>query len=219
MKLYRSIVGALQYVTITRLEIAYSVNKVCQYMQAPLESHWKLVKRILKYLKRTLHHRLHLRKFPTLDLVEFCDANWASNPDDQISTSGFGVYFGSNLVTWQSKKQHIVSRSSKEVEYRSLASLVVEITWLQSLLLDIKITLPIPPDIWCDNLSIVMLVAYPILHARTRHIELDLYFIKKKVLQRKVSVQHVPSTDQVADVLMKVISSIRFVNLRENVKR
>ena len=98
--MYRSIIGALQYVTITRLEIAYSVNKVCQYMQAPLESHWKLVKRILKYLKRTLHHRLHLRKFPTLDLVAFCDVDWAFDPDNRSSTSGFCVYFGSNLVTW-----------------------------------------------------------------------------------------------------------------------
>ena len=82
MKLYKSIVGALQYVTITRLEIAYSVNKVCQYMQAPLESHWKVVKRILRYLKGTLHHGLHLRKSLTLDLVTFCDANWASDFDN-----------------------------------------------------------------------------------------------------------------------------------------
>ena len=73
VKLYRSIVGALQYVIVTRLEIVYSVNKVCQYMQAPLESHWKVVKRILRYLKGTLHHGLHLRKSPTLDLVAFCD--------------------------------------------------------------------------------------------------------------------------------------------------
>ena len=73
VKLYKSIVGALQYVTVTRPENAYSVNKVCQYMQAPLESHWKVVKRILRYLKRTLYHGLHLRKSPTLDLVAFCD--------------------------------------------------------------------------------------------------------------------------------------------------
>lgn len=81
-------------------------------MQAPLESHWKVVKRILRYLKGTLHHGLHLRKSPTLDLVAFCDVDWASDPDDQRSTLGFCVYFGSNLVTWQSKKQHTVSRSS-----------------------------------------------------------------------------------------------------------
>ena len=72
----KSIVGALQYVTITRPELAYSVNKVCQYMQTPSESHWKVVKRILRYLKGTLHHGLHLRKLSALDLVAFCDDDW-----------------------------------------------------------------------------------------------------------------------------------------------
>ena len=76
VKLYKSIVGALQYVTITRPELAYSVNKVCQYMQTPLESHWKVVMRILRYLKGTLHHGLHLRKPSALDLVAFCDDDW-----------------------------------------------------------------------------------------------------------------------------------------------
>ena len=98
--MYRSIIGALQYVTITRLEIACSVNKACQYTQAPLESHWKVVKIILRYLKGTLHHGFHLRKSLTLDLVAFCDVDWAFDPDNRSSTSGFCVYFGSNLVTW-----------------------------------------------------------------------------------------------------------------------
>ncbi|WKA05169.1 hypothetical protein VitviT2T_023150 [Vitis vinifera] len=218
VKLYRSVVGALQYVIVTRPEIAYSVNKVCQYMQAPLESHWKVVKRILRYLKDTLHHGLHLRKSHTLDLVVFCDADWASDPNDRRSTSGFCVYFGSNLVTWQLKKQHTISRLSTKVEYRSLASLVAEITWLQSLLSEIKITLPTPPVIWCDNLNTVMLACNPVLHSRTKHIEFDLYFVREKVLQRKVSIQHVPSIDQVADVLTKAVSSTQFVNLRNKLK-
>ena len=99
-------------------------------MQAPLESHLKIVKRILRYLKGTLHHGLHLRKSYNLDLIAICDVNQAFDPNDLRSTFGFCVYFGSNLVTQQSKKQHIVSRSSTKVEYRSLASLVTEISWL-----------------------------------------------------------------------------------------
>ncbi|KAL6347795.1 hypothetical protein AAG906_026324 [Vitis piasezkii] len=114
----------VQDVKLYTPEMAYSVNKVCQYMQAPLESRWKVVKRILRYLKGTLHHELHLRKSSTLNLVAFHGANWAFDPNDQRSTSGFCVYFGSNLVTWQSKKQYTLCRSCIEAEYKSLASLV-----------------------------------------------------------------------------------------------
>ncbi|XP_024021324.1 uncharacterized protein LOC112091562 [Morus notabilis] len=139
VQLYRS-VGALQYVTIIRPEISYSVSKVCQFMQTPLEAHWKTVKRILRYLACTVDYGLHLRQCSTdnLDLVAFCDVDWASDADDRRSTSGFCVFLGSNLASWQSKKQHTVSRSSIEAEYRSLASVVAEISWLQSLLSELN---------------------------------------------------------------------------------
>lgn len=99
---YRSMVGALQYVTITRPDLAYSVNKVCQFMQAPTDVHWKAVKRILRYLKGTSRFGLHLRRSNNLALTAFCDADWASDPDDPRSTSGLCVYLGNNLITWQS---------------------------------------------------------------------------------------------------------------------
>nr|CAN75996.1 hypothetical protein VITISV_022989 [Vitis vinifera] len=97
-RLYRNIVGALQYVTITRLKISYCVNRVCQFMQNPLESHWKAVKRILRYLSGTLDYGLHLRRSSQLNLVGFCDADWATDLDDKRSTSGYCVFLGENLV-------------------------------------------------------------------------------------------------------------------------
>ncbi|MCI21526.1 retrovirus-related pol polyprotein from transposon TNT 1-94 [Trifolium medium] len=95
--LYRSVVGSLQYATISRPKISFAVNKVCQFMSAPLESHWVAVKRILRYLKGTSH--LGLKLFPTkinhpLSLKVFCDADWASDPDDRRSTSGAAIFFG-----------------------------------------------------------------------------------------------------------------------------
>uniref|UniRef100_A0A803PCM2 Reverse transcriptase Ty1/copia-type domain-containing protein n=1 Tax=Cannabis sativa TaxID=3483 RepID=A0A803PCM2_CANSA len=105
-QVYRSIVGALQYQTITRPKISFSVNKVCQFMANPLNTHWNVVKRILRL---------------------------ASDPDDRHSTSGFSIFFGSNLVAWQCKKQHTLSWSSTEAEYHSLAKFVSEITWLHFL--------------------------------------------------------------------------------------
>lgn len=121
---YRSVVGALQYTTITRPEISYAVNKVCQYMSAPLNSHWAVVKRILRYLKGTISHGLLLQ--PTdiskpLQLRAWCDVDWASDVDDRKSTSGAAVYLGPNLVSWWAKKQTVVARSSAEAEYTSLA--------------------------------------------------------------------------------------------------
>ncbi|XP_058777060.1 uncharacterized mitochondrial protein AtMg00810-like [Vicia villosa] len=105
--MYRSVVGALRYATLTRPDIAYAVNKVCQFMAHPLDTHWVEVKRILRYLKGTLTHGLQLTSLsstsaPSVQL--FCDADWASDPDDRRSPSGAVIYFGPNLVSWWSKK-------------------------------------------------------------------------------------------------------------------
>lgn len=127
-ELYRRIVGALQYATVTRPEIAFLVNKVCQYMHQPRESHWKSVKRILRYLRRTLQYGLVVRNSTNLSLTSFCDANWASDLDGKRYTSGACVFFGPNLVSWSSKKQRVIARSTTETEYRSLANVVSEIT-------------------------------------------------------------------------------------------
>ena len=111
------------------------------------------------------------------------------------------------MISWQSKKQHTVSRSSIEAEYRSLASLAVEITWLRSLLSELQLPLAKPSLVRCDNLSTVLLFANPVLHARTKHIALDLYFVCEKVIRKEVEVRYVPSADQLADVLTKTVSS------------
>lgn len=119
-KLYRSVVGTLQYVTITRPELSFSVNKVSQYMACPLDTHWKAVKRIVRYLSGTIDYGLQI-KASDFKLCGFSDSDWASDVDDRRSTTGYCVFFGGNLVSWCSKKQKVVSRSSTEAEYRSLA--------------------------------------------------------------------------------------------------
>ncbi|KAL5577768.1 hypothetical protein UlMin_019467 [Ulmus minor] len=135
---YRSIVGGLQYVTITRPEIAYCVNKVCQFMQNPLDLHWKAVKRILRYLKGTAEEGILLRRSETLNLTGFCDADWGNDLCDRRSTTGYCIFLGRNVVSWSSKKQAVVSRSSTEAEYRSLANATSELIWLQYLLSELK---------------------------------------------------------------------------------
>lgn len=141
VKLYRSTVGALQYVTLTRPEITYSVNKVCQFMHSPTNFHCQAVKRILRYLGGTLDYDMIFRKSLDLSLQDFADSNWTSDLDDRKSTSGSCVYFGGNLIQWASKKQSIISRSSTEDEYRSLAHVSAELVWLRSLFQDLNICL------------------------------------------------------------------------------
>lgn len=153
VRLYRSTVGALQYATITRPELSFNVNKACQFMHSPTVVHWQLVKWILRYLKGSLNHGILLFVPTTLNLHGYADADWTSDPNDRKSTSGFCIFFGGNLISWGSKKQAVISRSSTEAEYRCLASAGAELVWLHTLFCELKISLPQKPILWCDNLS------------------------------------------------------------------
>ncbi|XP_020211534.1 uncharacterized protein LOC109810748 [Cajanus cajan] len=124
--LYRSVVGALQYLTITRPDLAFTVHKLCQYMHRPLQSHWKIVKRVLRYINGTRDHGLLFEKSNNLHIICYCDSDWAFDQDGMRSASGYCLFLGSNVISWMAKKQQVVSRSSTEAEYRSLAALVAE---------------------------------------------------------------------------------------------
>nr|KYP76375.1 Retrovirus-related Pol polyprotein from transposon TNT 1-94 [Cajanus cajan] len=204
--LYSSIVGSLQYLTITRPEISFSVNKVCQFMQELKATHWQAVKRILRYLCGTATTGIVLTKSNNLHISAFCDADWGADVDDRKSTTGFCVFLGCNPVSWSSRKQQAVSRSTTEAEYRSLAAVTAEITWLKNLLHELRVPNIRTPKIYCDNLSAVLLAANPILHSKTKHFELDLYFVRDKVQKREISVQHIPSLEQTADIFTKPLT-------------
>jgi histone deacetylase 1/2 len=124
---YRSIVGALKYLTLTRPDISFSVNKVCQYLHAPTTSHWTAVKRILRYIQGTLQLGLTFHRSSSTLLSAFSDADWAGDLDDRCSTGGFAIFFGPNLISWSARKQATVSRSSTEAEYKSLANATAEL--------------------------------------------------------------------------------------------
>lgn len=215
--LYRSVVGALQYATITRPEISFSVNKVCQYMSKPMEEHWRAIKRILRYLKGTITHGWLIKPAkttPSIKIFGFCDADWAADQDDRRSTSGACIFLGPNMVSWWAKKQVLVAKSTTEAEYRSLAQVTSEILWLESLLKELHIPFD-TPLIFCDNQSSVALAHNPVLHARTKHMELDIFFVREKVLSKDLVVSHIPSQEQVADIMTKPLSTSRFLSLRD----
>lgn len=140
-QLYRSIVGALQYIVITRPKIAFYVNKVYQYMHKPSDHHFKAVKRILRYLQGTLDYGVSFSRSSKLLLEGFYDASWGSDSDDRRSTSGYCIYLGGNPISWSLRKQQVVSHSTAEAEYRSLAHVTTEVIWIQSLLYELGVVL------------------------------------------------------------------------------
>jgi hypothetical protein len=124
---YRSVVGSLQYLSHTRPDISFSMNRVCQFLSKPTTEHWSVVKRILRYLHETIDMSLCFNKSGAPLLSAFSDADWAGDADDRRSTGGFAVFFGGNIISWSSRKQSTVSRSSTEAEYKAIADATAEV--------------------------------------------------------------------------------------------
>ncbi|KAK8925796.1 hypothetical protein KSP39_PZI018370 [Platanthera zijinensis] len=179
---YRRLVGKLIDLTVTRPDISFAVGVI-----APGQG--------LVYKPST-----------SLSLVAYSDDDYAGSIDDRRSTTGFCTYFGGHLITWRSKKQNVVARSSAEAEYRAIAAVVSELTWLESLLRDLGVRLSSPATLFCDSQAAIHIAKNPVFHERTKHIEVDYHFIREKVQAKKIDLEHVPAASQVADILTKALS-------------
>ncbi|XP_019195843.1 PREDICTED: uncharacterized protein LOC109189686 [Ipomoea nil] len=212
---YRRIVGALQYLTITRPDLSFAMNRLCQFMHSPTADHWGLAKRVLRYIKGTLNHGLRLAPSPSTTIHAFSDSDWAGCPVDKKSTSGYAVFLGTNLVSWLSRKQCTVARSSTEAEYKALTDVSAEVTWVVSLLRELGLHNGEPSTLWCDNLGATYLCANPVFHARTKHVEIDYHFVRDKVASGDMTVNFVSTKDQLADIFTKPLPGPRFAALRD----
>jgi hypothetical protein len=213
---YRSLAGALQYLTITRPDIAYAVQQVCLHMHAPRDVHLTMLKRILRYIKGTAHLGVQLRAITSPMITAYSDADWAGCPDTRRSTSGYCIFLGPSLISWSSKRQTTVSRSSAEAEYRAIANAVSECSWLRHLLGELLCKVPSATVAFCDNISSVYMSKNPVHHRRTKHIELDIHFVREKVAIGELRVTHVPSARQLADVFTKGLPSALFNDFRDS---
>ncbi|XP_071688698.1 uncharacterized mitochondrial protein AtMg00810-like [Rutidosis leptorrhynchoides] len=212
--LYRSLAEALQYLTFTRPDIAYAVQQICLFMHDPREQHFSALKRILRYIQGTLDLGLQLFASSTTSLTAYSDADWAGCPTTRRSTSGYCVFLGNNLLSWSSKRQLTPSRSSAEAEYRGNANAVAETCWLRNLLRELHCPLFSATVVYCDNVSAVYMSGNPVQHQRTKHIEIDIHFMRDLVTQGHVRVLHVPSRYQYADIFTKGLPTVLFDEFR-----
>ncbi|GKC93704.1 ribonuclease H-like domain-containing protein [Tanacetum coccineum] len=156
------------------------------------EPHLAALKRILRYVQGTLDLGLHLYASSTTSLVGYTDTDWAGCPSTRRSTSGYCVFLGDNLLSWSAKRQHTLSRSSVEAEYRGVASVVAETAWLRNLLRKLHSPLSTATLVYCDNVSVVYMFVNPVQLQRTKHIEIDIHFVQDKTTAGQVRVLHVP---------------------------
>ncbi|XP_049368381.1 uncharacterized mitochondrial protein AtMg00810-like [Solanum verrucosum] len=178
---YMSMVGALQYLTLTRPDIAYAVNAISQFMHAHHTTYLHCVKSIFRYLHGTTHHELFLRASSSNSLVVvYSDVDWTRCPDSRRSTAGFAVFLGSNLISWRVKKQPIFSRSSAEAEYRAIAYTVAKTSWIHHVLCEFGLYLHKP---MCDNINSKYMSRNPVFHDRSKHIDIYNNYVRDKVAQ------------------------------------
>ncbi|GJT24720.1 putative ribonuclease H-like domain-containing protein [Tanacetum coccineum] len=207
--LYRSMIGCLMYLTASRPDIMFAVCLCARFQVTPKVSHLHAVKRIFRYLKHQPKLGLWYPKDSPFHLEAFSDSDYAGDNHDRRSTSGGCQYLGRRLVSWQCKKQTIVAISSTEAEYVAAASCCAQVLWMQNQLLDYGFNF-MNTEIHIDNESTICIVRNPVLHSKTKHIQIRHHFIRDCYEQRLINVVKVHTDDNVADLLTKGFDLARF---------
>ena len=207
---YRRLVGRLVYLAVTRPELSYGVHILAQFLQSPRQKHWDAATRLVRYLKGSPGQGILLSSRNDLKLSVYCDSDWAACPLTRRSLSGYIVMLGNSLISWKTKKQKTVSRSSAEAEYRSMALAFCELIWTKAVLESLGVAQSSPMSLFCDNKAALHIAANPVFHERTKHIEADCHFVRDGVQDGTIVTQHVKTTEQLADLLTKALGSRQF---------
>src|ERR687886_229713 len=206
---YRGMIGSLLYLTSSRPDIMFATCLCERYQANPKESHLAAVKRIFRYLKGTPNLGLWYPKDSGFELIGYSDSDFAGCKIDRKSTTGSCQLLGNRLVSWSSKKQHSVSTSTAEAEYVAAGSCCAQILWMQHQLADYGIIATKTP-IFCDNTSAIAITNNPVLHSRTKHIDIRYHFIRDHVMKEDIELHFMPTEYQLADLFTKPLDESRF---------
>ncbi|KAJ0528553.1 putative RNA-directed DNA polymerase [Helianthus annuus] len=206
---FQKLIGKLIYLSLTRPDISYAVQFLSQFMHSPTDVHLQIALRLLRYLKSGPGCGLLFKRSDRLDLVGYVDSDWAKCLSTRKSVTGYCVYLGSSLVSWKSKKQSTVSRSTGEAEYRAMCSATCEIMWLLNLLREVGVNCGLPVKLYCDSKAAMSIAANPVFHEKTKHFEIDLHFLREKVSSGVIETVKVDSESQPADGFTKGLSVVQ----------
>ncbi|EPZ35576.1 Integrase, catalytic core domain-containing protein [Rozella allomycis CSF55] len=227
---YREAVGNLQWLAnMTRPDIAQAVGVASRFCQNPGVQHWKLVKRIFRYLAGTINKTLIFKKAKNegvakLELIGYCDADWASDVDSRKSTTGYIFFINGNAVTWRSRIQRTNALSSTEAEYMAITEAVKEGKWIQKLLKELKVWKKLQNKfikIMEDNQGAIKLAENPISHDRTKHIDNQFHLIRDLIECKKLKIEYLNTKEMIADIMTKAVSKsdyekhVESMNVRE----
>ncbi|KAI3698878.1 hypothetical protein L2E82_42771 [Cichorium intybus] len=211
---YQRLVGKLLYLAHTRPDIGFAVGMVSRFMNSPTVQHMEAVYQILRYLKQSPGSGLLFKKTSCKEVEVFTDADWGGSSVDCRYTIGYCTFVWGNLVTWRSKKQQVVARSSAEAEFRAMCQGLCEGIWLGRMLKELKFLGHIQMSLYCDNKAAIEIAKNPVHHDRTKHVELDRHFIKEKIDAKIFKLSYVPTDFQKADILTKALPKNKFERLK-----
>jgi len=210
---YRGIIGSLLYLTASRPDISFAVGVCARFQASAKESHLNASKKILRYLKGTQSVGLWYPRGGSFELMGYSDADFAGCKIDRKSTSGTCQFLGGRLVSWFSKKQHSIATSTAETEYVAAGSCYAQILWMKQQLLDYGVECR-EVKIMCDNTSAIAITQNPVLHSRTKYIDIKYHFIRDHVEKKDITLEYVATEEQLADIFTKALCENRFSQLR-----
>lgn len=212
---YKQLVGSMMYLTATRPDVMYAVSLISRYMAKPTELHLAAAKRILRYLKGTAGYGILYQKTGNIELVGYTDSDYAGCLEDRRSTSGYAFILSDAAVAWSSRKQPIVTLSTTEAEFVADAACTCQLVWMKRILKRISYNGGASPTIFCDNSSTIKLEKNPVMHGKSKHIDVRFHFLRDLVNEGTVQLKFCGTQDQIADVFTKPLKLETFQELRK----